>query len=352
MTSLKTFCRNIALLLGTVMVTAAWAEPVNYNLAVADEHVIPAYQKLAQTTQQLNAAAPACAQGETGLNQLRAAYRPAYLAWQGIEHLRFGPIQTLSRDYRYQLWPDKRGSVGKHLRKLLSKPDATSLDPDTFAGGSVAVQGFSALERLLFDGDTKNADDEWRCRVIGAITANLERMSAETLAEWTEGSYAHRDMFATAIDGNDYYDSDDELSAKLLNNLHTQLERMVDQKLGRALREEIKRALPKRAEAWRSGLSNAALRANLQATYALYRVGFAPRVGNEQLNQRIAGLFDSSLATLDALQIPIPEAVIDADARGKLVELKTQLATLNDVIGGELSQALGLPLGFNSLDGD
>lgn len=346
----KSFVLTAALLL-TVTGNAS-AEAQNYNLLVADQHLIPAYGALAETTGKLNAAAPGCKQGDAGMQQLRDAYADAFLAWQGIQHLRFGPIQTLSRDFRFQLWPDKRGSVSKHLRRLLAEPDPARLEADTFAGGSAAVQGFSALERLLFDAEQPGNNRAWRCQVIAAITANLQRMSAETLSEWTEGEYAHREMFATAAERNDYYDSDEELSAKLLNNLHTQLERLVDQKLGRPMGSELKRALPKRAEAWRSGLSNEALQTNIQAAFDLYRIGFAPRVDDAALNKRVAELFENALALIKEVRLPIAEAVSDATERDKLKQLKTQLASVNAIVGSELTQALGLPLGFNSLDGD
>src|SRR3546814_15047315 len=92
--------------------------------------------------------------------------------------LRFGPSLLFLRYDRIEFWPDKRGVVRRHLSQLLSGQDAEALQPRTFANGSVAVQGFPALERLLFDSD----DDTWAmpfgCDVVRAIGTNLKSIAA------------------------------------------------------------------------------------------------------------------------------------------------------------------------------
>src|SRR3546814_3114375 len=69
-------------------------------------------------------------------------------AWMAVQHLRFGPSLLFLRVDRVEFWPDKRGTVGRHLAQLLSDHDLQPLAPRVFANGSVAVQGFPALERL------------------------------------------------------------------------------------------------------------------------------------------------------------------------------------------------------------
>ena len=55
-------------------------------------------------------------------------------------------------------------------------------------------------------------------------------------------------MIATAAEGNDYFESDREVSARLLNDLHTQLQVIVDLKLLRPLGEGMDSARPRRAD--------------------------------------------------------------------------------------------------------
>jgi hypothetical protein len=330
--------------------------PDALNRAVAERHLVPAYERLAETTATLDQRMQtqcATAPGDRG-QVLLEAYADAFLAWQGIQHLRFGPIQVLSRDFRFQLWPDKRGSVGKHLRRLLAERDPSRLEADTFAGGSAAVQGFGALERLLYPGNAPADGDEaaWRCRVATAITANLARMAGDTLAGWRDGDEAHQMMFATASGGNAYYDDERELGAKLLNNLHTQLERVVDQKLARPLGDSLEKARPKRAEAWRSGLSLAAIRVNIEALEALYALGFAPALTDTALRERIAAAFRRAADQAAQIEQPLAEAVRDPGSRARLEALAATVAGLKGLVAGDLARTLELPLGFNSLDGD
>lgn len=323
------------------------------HLAVADQHLIPAYRRLAGHTAQLNKVVQArCNEGETGRLAMQRQFGAAFLAWQGIQHLRFGPIQVLSRDFRFQLWPDKRGSVGKHLATLLASRDPARLEAQAFAAGSAAVQGFGALERLLFEPPPQGDARDWYCQVTAAVTANLAGMAAATLDEWQHGEPSHRMVFATATGGNPFYDGADELAARLLNNLHTQLERMLEQKLARPLGASAQRAFPKRAEAWRSGLSLAALGENLAACEALYRVAFAARLDDAELDARVTDAFSASTAALGSIDRPLAAAVTDPQARLVVERVRDELATLRALIGEDLSRALELPLGFNSLDGD
>jgi predicted lipoprotein len=344
-------------LLGTLLLNGlpafAAPDPDALNLAVADDHLIPAYARLAQATTTLDGTARQhCAAGSTGIVSIREAYAQAFLAWQGIQHIRFGPIQVLSRDFRFQLWPDKRGTVGKHLARLLASRDPALLEPDHFARSSAALQGFGALERMLYDDADAPEDRDWYCAVVGAMTANLERMATGTRDLWLDGDPPHRDYYATASSGNDYYGSADELSARLLNNLHTQLERIADLKLPRPLGDAIDSARPKQAEAWRSALSLPAIRANLEALLQLYTVGFAPRLDDAPLDAAIRAGFDASLAHIGRVDRPLAQAVTDPADREQLVVLTKELQRLKALVGGRLSETLGLPLGFNSLDGD
>lgn len=340
--------------LAFVPVTVPAADAVDeLNRAVAEQHVIPRYQRLAEQTAELHRVTEArCNEGETGRRTLQKRFADAFLAWQGIQHIRFGPIQVLSRDFRFQLWPDKRGSVGKHLARLLATTDPTQLEPETFAAGSAAVQGFGALERMLFDPPGGDADTAWRCRVTVAMTGNLQRMAAETLAEWRDGDTAHRLMFATAGKGNAYYDSAGELQARLLNNLHTQLERIADQKLGRPLGDAPEKAFPRRAEAWRSALAVPAIRANLQALSELYRIGFAPQLVGNALAPSLDDAFNGAIAVLDAAPAPLAGAITDPVGWAAFDGARQSVLRVKALVGGELTETLGLPLGFNSLDGD
>lgn len=350
------------LLLGVLAATGVVAQidAAAANLQVADKHVIPAYSLLAKAAAELEHKAQVfCAQpDEASLDELREGFHQAMDAWQGIQHIRFGPVEFLLRYNRYELWPDKRGSVTKHLARLLADRDSVVLDPERFASASVAVQGFSALERLLFGTDASSGNfgqDEagrYHCAVTRAITANLTGMSEALVEDWTRAEEGHRQYFATASEGNGFYDSDWEISSSLLNNMSTQLEVIADQKLGLPLGESIKKARGTRAESWRSARASRNIQWNLKALHDLYRQGFAPRLTDADLDRQIETAFENATRALEATQTPLDKAVADPEQRLKVEKLREEITAIRSLVAGSLPQALDLSLGFNSLDGD
>lgn len=343
-----------------LLASPAFATPsdTELNLAVTDQHIIPAYQTLANQTKSLRAKADTfcAAPAPSTFQPLHSAFKDALNAYQGVQHIRFGPIKFLLREHRYQLWPDKRSTVSKHLARLLAAKDPGALEPESFAQGSVAVQGFSALERLLFGkaqlSDFSGDAGVYRCQVLRAIAGNLADMSANLLLDWSAGAEPHRQLIATAEDGNLYYEEAGEISANLLNNLYTQLQFIVDSKLDRPLGKTIAKARGKRAEAWRSERSLANIQANLLACRTLYRLGFAPRLAGGELNQRIEQAFAKTLAQVEAIDMPLAQAVQDEKTRAQVSTLRASASELKTLIGRDLAAATEIPIGFNSLDGD
>ena len=312
------------------------------NLAVSERHVQPGYARLSATTTRLNEAARAfCDKPDAhALSTLRERFVPAFNAWQGIQHIRFGPVQLFMREFRFHMWPDKRGTVGKHLRRELTGGETAPVDARAFATGSVAIQGFSALERLVFSKDAQALEASTmlrRCRLLRAIGANLESMATELEVDWAKAPPA----------------SDVEArSADLLAAINNTLELIVAQKLALPLGSGIDTARGTLAEAWRSQLALSAIRENLSATRDLYRTGFAPRVGDTELAKAIESAWTAALLAIDAIPMPLAEAVGDARARSQVEAARERIAMLKSLISKQLAPRLGLALGFNSLDGD
>ena len=58
---------------------------------------------------------------------------------------------------------------------------------DAFHDTSVAIQGFPALERVMFDdGMIDGAEGRFRCALSAAITENIAGIAEAILTEWTE----------------------------------------------------------------------------------------------------------------------------------------------------------------------
>lgn len=337
----------------------ATANDTAMNLQIVDRHIIPAYHNLASATRQLNEqAGQFCGQADTaGYSRLREEFHNAMDAWQAIQHIRSGPVEFLQRYNRFELWPDKRNSVNKHLAQLLQEKNPSALEPVQFSRGSIAIQGFSALEVLLFDYTAaeyaaKTDDTQYRCAVIKAITANLADMATGIRQQWTAGDNAYRNFIATADSSNDFYESSRAVSTTFLNHLHTGLQASVDQKLDMPLGAALPQAMGKRAESWRSQRSLRNLDRNLRGLAEFYHFGFAPRLQDTALDKSINALFAQALDDIGRIPLPLDQAVGNPDARNTVAQLRATLSRLKALVAGPLSQQLDIPLGFNSLDGD
>lgn len=317
--------------------------------SLANEHILAGYQRLLETTNKLNYSVNEfCTKtSKNSLKESRFHYKEAFNAWQSIQHIRFGPVQYLSREYRFELWPDKRGTVSKHLARLL-KEDWANKDKFKLSEKSVAVQGFPALERILFD---QNLITEKQCQVIHAITENLSTMSAGIIADWSEGDTPYINFVADPGSHNVIFESDQALANQLLNSLYTQLEIMATQKLDRPLGKSIDNTKGKQAEGWRSQTAISALYHNLQATRQLYVLVFADNL-TPVLEYRINHTYQQLEKSLSRVTMPLKSAVADVTQRKHIQQFRRQLSNLKRLVATELATELGLSLGFNSLDGD
>lgn len=337
------------------------------NEALVTAHIVPRYGRLAEATTALHEQADrfCAAASAAGLDTLRNAFSGAVDAWQGVQHIKFGPIELFMRNMRLAFWPDPRNTVSRQLDELLAAKDAGALTPQAFARGNVAGQGFPALERLLHAEDaagklTGGPDAAFRCDAIRAIAANLAGMAADLRREWAEGEDAQARVMAEAGKPGNRYATPKEATLDLFKTLHAAVELVADHKLARPLGASAQAARPQLAEAWRSRRSLAAVRLNLQAAEAMYLGEGAPgfssfvreTAGNAALDDLLRRAFAQTRATAAGIGKPLEEAVLDPVERPKVVQLAREAAALKTLLAQRLTAALDIPLGFNALDGD
>ncbi|MEJ2755809.1 MAG: imelysin family protein, partial [Gammaproteobacteria bacterium] len=146
----------------------------------------------------------------------------------------------------------------------------------------------------------------------------------------------------------DYFDSSQEVSARLLSNLSTQLQSIVDQKLMLPL-EHRKMEL---AESWRSRRSLRNIQLNLQALEDLYSTGFSGSVTDAKLDAEIRQSFRDAITSLEAIHLPLYRIQANTEADQKLQHVLESCRRLKRLINNQLPPTIGMTLGFNSLDGD
>jgi predicted lipoprotein len=359
----KTAAVILLLALGGPALPAAAAAPdyAALNAAVVDDYVIPRYAAFAERTVVLEASLQeACADGHLEAAESAAAYNDAMDAWMAVQHLRFGPALLFLRYERIEFWPDKRGTVRRHLAQMLSERDPKALEPHSFASGSVAVQGFPALERLMYDSDDAVWATPFGCQLVMTIGRNLHSIAEGLLADWRDGETPYAQVVKSAAEGNEHYFDTKEASLEFAKALRGALLLVEDYKLGRPLGDDAKSARTKRAESWRSARSLRNVLGNLKTARALYRdtggISFSALLRGqpkgEALDRAISAALDRLVAAMEAQPDSLVAALEQPDGWEKLDAVRVETGQLMGLLSGPLSEVLDLPIGFNSYDGD
>lgn len=340
------------------------------NVDLLDQIVIPAYRQLSQSAVALNRqASESCEQpNEASFNQLRDQFTIYVDSWMAIELFRNGPVEYLFRQNRIQYWPDKHGAVSRQLRLLLVGQNTAELDQSAFIHLSAGVQGITALEVLLYGNKavelfTKTtAAGQFRCRFIQAISLNQKIMLQGLIDDWEREDDGYRNLLLGENAGSQ---SPQDIGIDILRLLYGEILAIKELKLGRPLDKSVDKAKPRRAELWRSGLSQSNVRRNLQAVaqyfepdsdihnfYNLENSGANQTVTNQLIAEKISRLLEQSLQQLAQLSIPIDEAVSDELNRQILLSLVNRLGQVAKQIERYTTVVYQSPLGFNSFDGD
>lgn len=362
-----------AVLLGGLLALGVWPlqaaaqvenKDIDYaglNAAVVDNYVLPRYATFAERTAVLEKSLrEACVDDRLEAEESTAAYEAAMDAWMDVQHLRFGPAMLFLRYDRLAFWPDKRGMVRRHLAQMLSERNPQALEPETFANGSVAVQGFPALERLMFDSDDSVWASPFGCQLAVAIGRNVHSIAAGLLADWRDGDMPYAEVVKTAAGGNETYFDAKEASLEFAKALRGALLLVEDYKLGRPLGDDPDSARTTRAESWRSARSLRNILHNVKAAQALYRdtgaTSFSTLLRGQprgaELDTAIAGALNRLVAAAAAQPDSLVAALETPGGWQQLDALRKETGQLMELLSGPLSQVLDLPIGFNSYDGD
>ncbi|MCB1875965.1 MAG: imelysin family protein [Chromatiales bacterium] len=349
----------LLILFGPLVLAATPEDMQSVNLRVAQEQVLPGYRHFHEKAERFrDTLGDFCSSpDEHGMSKAREGFAQLLAAWMGAEHWQFGAIEFGLRRERIWFWPDKRGRSGRQLSAALAEADPKLLAQDAFAYASVAVQGLTAAERLLYENETLEAiaSQPYRCLLLKAIAGNMVHLSGEILTDWQRAGDGDLAAIQGAEQDNDIYPEPAAVTARLLASLRNPLVRIHQLKLAAPMGESATGARPKRAESWRSGLGIANLRSNFAALAALY--GEQPDQGlrsllgerHAPLDREIVTAFEEIRKDLDKLP---DDAFADPAQRPALEALLARVQSLEQTVEKSLPAALDIPLGFNSLDGD
>lgn len=348
--------RPLVLLCGISLSTALQAQNTDWtplNLAMTDQVVIPAYERFAAAAAPLaeHGAGFCAAVSADSLAQLQQDYVATADAWQGVQHVQFGPITYFNWNFRLQFWPDEKGTGTRQLDALLAAADSSVLTPEAFAQQSVGVQGLPALEQLLFsDGALASLQSQpYRCQLVQAITHNVNDIASGVAQRWRD---EFRNTVATA-DERGFFESAQDATIDYLKAVVESVRRIQQQKLEAPLGDSQAAARERRAEAWRSDRSLQHLRTNVAALAALFNDS-TPALNSVLVPDDLPAIqqaFDKLQKDLAAAPDSMNAALKTPEGYAALVLVRDDLDALFELLEGGVKKT-DLYLGFNSLDGD
>ena len=333
------------------------ADYASVNAALVETHALPRYERLATATEAFaDSVQTYCArEGET--EPLRARFHDAMDAWMGVQHLRFGPVESFNRAYRFYFWPQARAKVADAVAEIV----AAGEDADALAArierANVAVQGLLAAEVLLYDERYLGAGARG-CGLLAAVAGNMHGMAAGILADWREGDDAFASLMAAPGPDNPQFEDHADGTLAFFQSLHDSLQLIHDVKLKPVIGESAQQVRPVLAESRLSGRSQRNIVVTLEALQALYQgegnagLGALTAIADPKLDSLMRKAFRLTLATAESLGGPVENAAADPARRPRAEKLAKQVRALRQIVRDRLAPALGLAVGFNALDGD
>lgn len=349
----------LVLMLVAGPVVAQAPTPAQVLEAAVNEVIRPAlaaFQNRASGLQ--DAMGPLCAApSEATLAVARQQFGLAAEAYGRVEFIRIGPLMEDNRADRLLFWPDRKGIALRQVQAILTEQDASATDAAALRGKSVAVQGFGALEFVLFGTGAETltgADGAFRCQFGKAVAGNIAMTAEELAVGWYRDDGVAGHLTRPRPENADYRTETEAMEA-LVGLVSHGIEAMRDTRINPFIAQGDAAAKPKQALFWRSGLTMAMIRANVEGLEKLVATsGMARAVGEEQagLDNSIAFEFRNAHRAIDLVTLPVEQAVTDAKQVAALNYLVIVTQSLQSQIGEQLSAALGLSVGFSSLDGD
>lgn len=315
-------------------------------------------------------------------------FRDLAQAWAHVEFLRFGPLVQDNRFERIFFWPDPRGTVQRRTQAALGSQDAKLLEAGVLRAASVAIQGMPSLEYALYGGSqallgssppagapettapssplpgnalqggssatSTASQDDYRCAYATAVAANVATLAAEVAQAWgPEGDMAER--FARPGPDNPLYRTPAEVAAEMIKALSGGVHYLRDAKLLPALGATPAEARPTRAPLSRSDATLDTISTGLRGMGQFYqaaRLQAALAPADAWLATVVTNSAGHVADRLDALDMPLEQALVQAGPRETLVSTVVELSSLKEMIDGQVASALGINVGFNALDGD
>lgn len=324
-----------------------------------DGYVIPNVERFAETAGILVSDIGALC--DSGSPEMMASalgtFRNAVLSHARIDFLRIGPLEEANRRDALLFWPDRRSTGLKQVQRTLVQEDESVLDARALRNKSVALQGFGALEFLLYGTGSETLVEEtggFRCLYALSIANNIAAIADAIAQDWQSKDGFAR-LWSEPGPDNILYRNNGESVAALVGMISNALEIIRDQRLKPIAPFGLDKKPYKRALFWRSGLTRDMLAASLAGLRDLIQIsGLLSALPEDRhwIAGSVAFEFDNALAALRQLDGTVQSIVEDQEKSSNLAYLIVVTRSLQNLLGEQVAEALGLPTTFSPLDGD
>ncbi|MEP3275775.1 MAG: imelysin family protein [Stappiaceae bacterium] len=327
-----------------------------------DGYILPASDELRRQAIQLQSDTDRFCRERNAesLIQLKKQFGTVVQAYSRISFLTFGPLMDDNRFERLAFWPDRKGIGLRQVQKILAEKNESVLSLQSLQQKSVAVQGLLALEFLLFGSPADlilqgpDADAAHACSYAQTISKNIVALGQDLSNAWS-GPDGFGNVMKSPPEKNADYRGTSEAAAEILAAFGTGVETVRRRMVGDVIGSAPEKAKSKRALFWRSGNAIPVLEAKIVGLHDYYLSMNLP----DALDEQNAWIHDSVLFELKNAErtiAKIPQEgygkLNDPDLHAQFAYLGIVLDGLNDLMSGQVFDALSLTAGFNALDGD
>ena len=328
-----------------------------------DQFILPRIDTFKTRTHELaEAVAGVCqpAANPAALEAAQRAFVETVRAWAPLDLIRFGPSARNHRLERVLFWPDPRATAERQLNALLAARKPELLEPGALAAQSVAVQGLTALEALLFDDKQPlgSADDEaarYRCGMAAAISSAIDTVAGEIRSGWA-GDDGYRAKILNPGPGNRLYRDTAESAREIAKALVTGFD-LVRDRIALPELLAISRTPPRRARLpfERSDATGVFVVATVGALRDLYEAcAFEARVGADKgwMTGFLTAGWNGLMVESERLDRVRKGEVASKDHLHVVRKLRFDITSIRQIVVRELAANAGIIMGFNELDGD
>lgn len=325
-----------------------------------DGYIRPAFAQFAEEANSLKLNVEAlCASPSTDtLGTAQNQFRSTVIAFSRVEFVRIGPLGEANTLERLLFWPDRKAIALKQVQAALAKEDPKAADAMSLQQKSVAMHGLVALEYLLFGTGSEElaTSAAYRCAYATASSTLIHVMADGLSRSWHDPS--PRQIASRLLEPKAEYDdyrTETEVLEKLAATMIHGTEAIRDQRVAPILSEATGSPRPRSALFWRSNMTVPALAANFAGLRDFFIAAHYPEaIGKENAWVANGAIFefDNAARAIAALVDPIEQAVADARQLTALNYLIVVTKSLDTLLGQNLAAALGLSVGFSTLDGD